>query len=83
MKCSCKISNFWFPSSLIYPENEIEFGRPFDPNDFDEIEEPPPVHIIYPRPSSLSLLPSSDFSLINLVGFQTILLIVNMFWVGR
>lgn len=83
MNYSFDISSLWFPSSLIYPDKENNFGEPFDPNDFDELEEPPPVHIIYPRPSSLSLLPSSDFSLINLVGFQTILLIVNIFWVGR
>ena len=75
-------SRFWFQSSLIYPELERN-GRPFDPNDFDEFEEPPPVHIIYPRPSSQSLLPSSDISLTHLVGFQTILLILNIFWVGR
>lgn len=76
-------SNFRFPSSLIYPDKDPISGRPFDPNDFDELEEPPPVHIIYPRPSSHSLLPSSDISLVNLVSLQTILLILNIFWVGR
>lgn len=68
---------------MVDPDKEKGFGRPFNPNDFDELEEPPPVHIIYPRPSSQSLLTSSDFSLINLVGLQTLLFIVNIFWVGR
>lgn len=48
-------SRFWIPSSLIYAdiESEVEsdFGGRFDPSLFDEIEEPPPVHILYPRPA--------------------------------
>lgn len=77
------IISFWFESSLRYPDIENGFGRPFNPNDFDEVEEPPPVHIMYPRPTSHSFLPSNDISLTNLVGFQTILLILNICWVGR
>lgn len=44
-------SPFWIPSSLVYTDSDSnEFGR-FDPNLFDELEEPPPVHILYPRPA--------------------------------
>lgn len=46
-----KISKFWIPSSLVYTDGDIYFGTEIDPNIFDELEEPPPVHIIYPRPT--------------------------------
>lgn len=37
---------------MFYGDEDFEdFDLRFDPNRFDEIEEPPPVHIIYPRPS--------------------------------
>lgn len=50
------LSRFWIPSSLIYTDidpddQDTDFGGRFDPSLFDEIEEPPPVHIIYPRPA--------------------------------
>ena len=39
-------------SSLLYGDDELdEFDLHFDPSHFDEIEEPPPVHILYPRPT--------------------------------
>lgn len=41
-------------SSLVYTDFDSDFGGPFDPDSFDEIEQPPPVHIIYPRPASSS-----------------------------
>ena len=35
-----------------YDEEDFDdFDLRFDPNHFDDVEEPPPVHIIYPRPS--------------------------------
>lgn len=34
----------------MYTDGDIYFGTELDPNMFDELEEPPPVHIIYPRP---------------------------------
>lgn len=48
-------SLLWMPSSLVYTDldGDFSFGLPFDPNAFDEIDEPPPVHIIYPRPSKI------------------------------
>lgn len=68
----------------MYSELENEFGRPFDDGDFDAIEEPPPVHILYPRPSSQSFAPSSDIRLTNLICFQSILLAaINWFWLDR
>lgn len=39
-------SPFRNPSLLVY--TDYDFG--FDPRLFDELEEPPPVHILYPRP---------------------------------
>lgn len=62
---------------------ESDFGRPFDPNDFDELEEPPPVHIIYPRPSSQSFVPANDASLQNLICFHSILVVLNCLWMSR
>lgn len=41
----------WIPSSLLYDDEINDFDLRFDPARFDEIEEPPPVHILYPRPS--------------------------------
>lgn len=43
----------WIPSSMMgYDEDDFDdFDLRFDPNRFDDIEEPPPVHILYPRPS--------------------------------
>lgn len=39
-------------SSLLYGDDELdEFDLHFDPSHFDDIEEPPPVHILYPRPT--------------------------------
>jgi len=45
----------WSPSSLVYQEigNDVEMdnrvvGR--DLSFFDELDQPPPVHIFYPRP---------------------------------
>lgn len=49
-----KISLFRIRSSLVYTDFDSDFGGPFDPDSFDEIEQPPPVHIIYPRPASCS-----------------------------
>lgn len=36
---------------MVYSDIEFDFDSEYNPNNFDEIEEPPPVHIIYPRPS--------------------------------
>lgn len=50
-------------------------GSKFNLNDFDEIEEPPPVHIIYPRPAFTSvsnLIPFSRYLLLNAL-FLTLL----------
>lgn len=56
-------SHYWIPSSLIYAdldsEMDSDFGNRFDPSLFDEIEEPPPVHIIYPRPPITESIGSS------------------------
>lgn len=41
----------WIPSSLLYDDDDDDFDLRFDPNRFDVVEEPPPVHILYPRPS--------------------------------
>lgn len=43
-------SAFWIPSSLVYTDGDEEFGSQFDPKLFDDMDEPPPVHILYPRP---------------------------------
>lgn len=67
------LSPFWIPSSLVYPDSDNNFGTQFDPNLFDELEEPPPVHILYPRPSSTSTSSSSLhllFLLIASIVFQ-------------
>lgn len=40
----------WLSSSLVY-EYENSFGNKFDPRLFDKVGEPPPVHILYPRPN--------------------------------
>ncbi|XP_055374705.1 basement membrane-specific heparan sulfate proteoglycan core protein isoform X7 [Condylostylus longicornis] len=42
----------WIPWNLVNIDYDIlksDFGTHFDPNSFDKIEEPPPVHIIYPQ----------------------------------
>lgn len=69
------------PSSLVYTglDGEFNSGLPFDPKSFDEVDEPPPVHIIYPRPS---LIPSSTSLLTNdsiissFITFTTLILCV-------
>lgn len=38
------------PSSLVYHRYDANDVR-YDPNFFDEFDQPPPVHIIYPRPN--------------------------------
>lgn len=47
-----KKSPFWIPSSLVYTDDDDDddFGSQFDPKLFDDMDEPPPVHIMYPRP---------------------------------
>lgn len=47
---SGKHSPPWLSSSLVY-EYENSYGTKFDPRLFDTVDQPPPVHIIYPRPS--------------------------------
>lgn len=42
-------SKSWLPSSLINP-NYPDYEQKYDPENFDEIEEPPPVHIFHPKP---------------------------------
>lgn len=49
----------WLPSSLVYNDLDLE---KFDFDNFDEIQEPPPVHIIYPRPSFNNNKTSKMFS---------------------
>ncbi|XP_055601853.1 basement membrane-specific heparan sulfate proteoglycan core protein-like isoform X2 [Uranotaenia lowii] len=39
----------WIIPSLMYPDID-DTEESFGPLEFDKIEEPPPVHIIYPRP---------------------------------
>ncbi|XP_055635671.1 basement membrane-specific heparan sulfate proteoglycan core protein isoform X6 [Toxorhynchites rutilus septentrionalis] len=39
----------WIVPSLLYPDID-ETDEVFGPLEFDKVEEPPPVHIIYPRP---------------------------------
>lgn len=41
----------WNPSSLVYHEIDFMDAR-FDPSLFDEFDQPPPVHILYPRPTN-------------------------------
>uniref|UniRef100_A0A0A1WSN7 Genome polyprotein n=1 Tax=Zeugodacus cucurbitae TaxID=28588 RepID=A0A0A1WSN7_ZEUCU len=41
----------WNPSSLVYHEMDFMDAR-FDPSLFDEFDQPPPVHILYPRPTN-------------------------------
>lgn len=38
--------SMWNASSLVYQE----FGESSDLSFFDELDQPPPVHILYPRP---------------------------------
>lgn len=40
----------WLSSSLVHAYDN-SYGNKFDPGLFDKLEEPPPVHIIYPRPN--------------------------------
>lgn len=40
----------WIPSSLLYGDLDMDLDERFNVDHFDEIQEPPPVHIIYPRP---------------------------------
>uniref|UniRef100_A0A182FR49 Basement membrane-specific heparan sulfate proteoglycan core protein n=1 Tax=Anopheles albimanus TaxID=7167 RepID=A0A182FR49_ANOAL len=40
----------WIPSSLLYTDFDEFDNDALGPYEFDKIEEPPPVHIIYPRP---------------------------------
>lgn len=40
----------WNPSSLVYHELDYNDFR-FDPSMFDAFDQPPPVHILYPRPT--------------------------------
>jgi hypothetical protein len=35
----------------MYDDELDDFGMRFDPSHFDEIGEPPPVHILYPHPA--------------------------------
>ncbi|XP_050331104.1 basement membrane-specific heparan sulfate proteoglycan core protein isoform X11 [Bactrocera neohumeralis] len=44
-------SHSWNPSSLVYHEIDFIDAR-FDPSLFDEFDQPPPVHILYPRPTN-------------------------------
>lgn len=77
------ISRFWIPSSLTYadidPEDQdSDFGSRFDPSLFDEVEEPPPVHIIYPRPAFNRSINSIVIKQLNLVwSFLVIVLHFN------
>lgn len=50
MPTNCRNSS-WSPSSLVYQEFDSDFGNRFDPTAFDEVDQPPPVHILYPRPT--------------------------------
>lgn len=45
----------WISPSLMYPEFD-EGDEIFGPFEFDKVEEPPPVHIIYPRPYNRAYL---------------------------
>lgn len=70
-----QFSRFWIPSSFIYADldsdQDTDFGNRFDPNLFDEIEEPPPVHILYPRPAfnrSKNLISSVRFAYVLAVA---------------
>lgn len=74
-------SHFWIPSSLIYAdldsEMDSDFGNRFDPSLFDDIEEPPPVHILYPRPPSAeSIGISINNHRLNALSFITIFLFI-------
>lgn len=70
---SGKHSPPWLSSSLVF-EYENSYGTKFDPRLFDNVEQPPPVHIIYPRPipnaapSSLGGIQVSQLTLV-LVNF--------------
>lgn len=54
-RCHTADSAFWIPSSLVYTDGVEDFGSVFDPSQFDDMDEPPPVHILYPRPGYKSV----------------------------
>lgn len=61
---------------MLYPEFD-EGDEIFGPFEFDKVEEPPPVHIIYPRPynNKAYLISSlSKWLLLMLVTFNSILI---------
>lgn len=58
-RCHTADSAFWIPSSLVYTDGVEDFGSVFDPSQFDDMDEPPPVHILYPRPGYKSV--AADF----------------------
>lgn len=45
-----KNSKNWLPSSLIYTDHEYDFEK-YDSDGFDDFEQPPPVHIVHPKPN--------------------------------
>lgn len=55
---------------LLYDEND-EFISPFDLSHFDEVDEPPEVHILYPRPASSS-------SNLNLINFLLLVKLIHL-----
>lgn len=78
------VSQFkWKPSFILYDDDYETIGSQF--GGFDEIGEPPPVHIIYPRPSfnqacNLQLFLSSNFNqTLNSFLIASIVKIFQMF----
>lgn len=70
------ISQKWMTPFLLYDEDDNGLSLPFDLSHFDEIDQPPEVHILYPRPTSSS---SHFFNLVqhknHLINFLLITMI--------
>lgn len=50
INCALHTSPKWVIPALLYPDFPDDGDDLFGPLEFDKVEEPPPVHIIYPRP---------------------------------
>lgn len=57
-----EISSYEYPYSLVYHKFDVNDVR-YDPNFFDEFDQPPPVHIIYPRPNFNQLQHSQGYGI--------------------
>uniref|UniRef100_A0A182RB94 Basement membrane-specific heparan sulfate proteoglycan core protein n=1 Tax=Anopheles funestus TaxID=62324 RepID=A0A182RB94_ANOFN len=66
----------WIPSSLLYTDFD-DLDDTLGPYEFDKIEEPPPVHIIYPRPYNGARYGAPSTCWISILAIQLMMLLLT------